>query len=412
MASPLSVQQLNSDLKTLFPEKRLRLYGQKEQPFWAWLTKTQGFVGRNGEVPIRYAPGGGKSHTFADALAAKSGSLYTHFIVTRKRDYLIVSIDREALEASEGDKGAYMTAKESEIDAGFMSIAQRLAADLQGDGTGNMGAVLTLPTATTFTTNQVNLAHVEPGDLIVFAPSPFTTLRTGAGAYGYAAVSAVNFDTNTITVDITKGDPLTGAGSLGVLVADQFYFKGSFQNAVTGTNAWIPTDRSQLATPFNNVTRSAFPSRLAGIFFDGSTFGLAECLERAIARGKLEGAMPDMIWLNYNRFADLSLELGAKVQREPVKFGAFAFDSIKIYAGGREIRIVGDQNFADTTALAVNKESWYFWSLKGAPRFLTKDVGGEMLIDPGSDGYELRLGWNGELVCRSPLDNIRITLPT
>lgn len=401
---------INSDLKVLFPEKRLRLYGQTDQPFWSWLTKTQGFVGRYGEVPIRYAPGGGKSHQFNVAQAAKNGSAYTHFQVTRKHDYAIVGFSREAIEASEGDKGAYMTAKESEIDALFTGIVQRLAADLQSDGTGNMGVVLTVPTATTFTTTQTNLSHIEPGDQIVFAPSPFTTLRTGAGAYGFASVSAVNFDTNTVTVDITKGDPLTGAGSLGVTAADQFYFNGSFGNSVTGTNAWIPTDRTQLATPFQNVTRSAFPSRLAGIFFDGSSFGLEECLIRAIARGKLEGSKPDMVWLNHNRYADLVLELGAKVQRTTVKTQYMSFDALKIYAGGREITVVGDQNFADTTALATTKDSWYFWSLKGAPRFLNGS--GEMLIDPASDGFELRVGFDADLVCRSPLDNIRMTLPT
>ncbi len=335
MASPLTPAGFNAGLKVLFPEKRIKLYGQRDQPFYAWLTKQQGFGGRYGEVPIRYAPGGGASHTFADALAAKSGSKYTFFQVNRKRDYLIISIDREALEASEGDsKNSYMTAKESEIDSGFMKIVQRLAADMQSDGTGNMGTILTLPTANSFTTNQVSLTHVEPGDQIVFSPSPFTALRTGGGTFGYATVLSVNYDTNTITTDATAGDPLTGAGSIGVLA-------------------------------------------------------------------------------NYNRFADLSLELGAKVQREAIKLGAFAFDSLKIYAGGREIRVVGDQNFADTTALAVNKESWYFWTLKGAPRFITRDSGnGDMLMDPGSDGFEIRIGWNGELVCRSPLDNIRITLPT
>jgi len=412
MPTPLTPAIFNAGLKTLFPEKRIKLYGQRDQPFWAWLTKRADFYGRKGEVPIRSAPGGGTSHTFADALEAKSGSQYTFFEVTRKRDYHLISIDREALEASQGDQGSYMSAKESEVDAGFMKVIQRLAGDLQSDGTGNLGAVVTVPTSSTLTVAQSVLVHIEPRDRIVFAPSPFTTLRTGAGAFGYAVVQSVNYDTNTLTFDIVNGDPLTGAGSLGVTAADQMYFKGSFGNSINGTNAWIPTVRTGLSTPFNSVDRSIFPSRLAGVFFDGSSFGLAESLERAIARGRLEGSMPDMIWLNYNRFADLSLELGAKVVREPIKLGTFAFDSLKIYAGGREIRIVADQNFADTTALAVNKDSWYFWTLKGAPRFITKDIGGDMLIDPGNDSYEIRIGWNGELVCRSPLDNIRITLPT
>jgi hypothetical protein len=406
MVATLTPAGFASALKILFPEKRLRQYGQREQPFWAWLNKKDNFTGRKAEIPIRYSSGGGKSHTFADAQAAKSGSSYLAFEVTRKRDYDIVSIDREALEASEGDNGAYMTAKESEIDAAFMSLAQRLGADLQGDGTGVIGVILTVPNATTFTVRDADMTHIEIGDNLVAAVAPFSTIRTGTGV-GFMTVAAVNYDSNTITVGTTN-DTTT---QLGLTVADQIYFKGSFNNAISGTQAWIPTIRTGLATPFNAVTRSVFPSRLAGIFFDGTTFGLAEALERSLARGKKEGSMPEVIWMNYNRFADLSLELGAKVVREPVRIGAFAFDSIKIYAGGREVRVMADQNIQDTDAIATTKDSWYFWSLKGAPRFITKDFGATMLIEPAADGFEIRTGWNGELVCRSPLDNIRIKLP-
>jgi hypothetical protein len=409
MVSSLTPAQFSSALKILFPEKRLRQYGQRDQPFWAWLTKKEKFVGRKAEIPIRYSAGGGSSHTFADALAAKSGSSYLAFEVTRKRDYHIVSIDREALEASEGDDGAYMTAKESEIDAGFMKITQRLAADLQGDGTGVIGVVQSVTSATVFVVRDADMTHIEIGDNLVAAVSPFSTLRTSTGPIGYMKVTAVDYDNNKITVSTTTGDSTT---QMGLTAADQIYFKGSFNNACSGTNAWIPSVRTSLSTPFNAVDRSVFPSRLAGIYFDGSTYGLAEALERGLARGKKEGSMPEVIWLNYNRFADLSLELGAKVVREPVKIGAFAFDSIKIYAAGREVRVLADQNFQDGEALAVTKDAWYFWSLKGAPRFITKDMGMTMLIEPASDGFELRLGWNGELVCRSPLDNIRFKLPT
>ncbi len=411
MPSPVTPATLSADLKILFPEKRLRQYGQRDQPFWAWLTKKDDFTGRKAEIPIRYSSGGGKSNTFADALQAKSGSSYLAFEVTRKRSYDIVSIDREALEASEGDKGAYMTAKESEIDAGFMSLTQRLAADLQGDGTGVVGVVQSVTSATVFVVRDADMTHIEIGDLIVAAVSPFSTLRTGTGPLGYMKVTAVDYDNNKITVSNVAGVGDTTT-QLGLTAADQIYFKGSFGNAVSGTEAWIPTVRTGLSTVFNAVDRSVFPSRLAGIFFDGSTYGLAEALERALARGKKEGSMPEVIWVNYNRFADLSLELGAKVVREPVKIGAFAFDSIKIYAAGREVRVMADQNIQDTSAIATTKDSWYFWSLKGAPRFITKDMGMTMLIEPAADGFELRLGWNGELVCRSPLDNIRIKLPT
>ena len=62
---------------------------------------------------------------------------------------------------------------------------------------------------------------------------------------------------------------------------------GNFGLSMTGLSAWLPSDRTQafLDNSFKGVDRSVFPSRLAGIYFDGSTYSLAECLERAMARG-------------------------------------------------------------------------------------------------------------------------------
>lgn len=414
MADTLTVSKFNSALLPLFPEKRLRRYGMEDQPFWAWVPKKTDFYGRKGEVPIRYAPGGGTSPDFASAQEAKGGSSYTHFEVTRKRNYHLISIDAEALEASESDKGAYMNAKESEIDAGFTKLVQRLGADLQADGTGVVAVVQsTNLAATTFQVRDADLTKLEVGDRVQFAASPFTSVKTGTGPRGWALISKINAATNVITVDTTNGDPLTGANSIGVVAGDRVYFKGGFNLGISGTNAWIPSDRSNLSTAFNGVTRDVYEARLAGVYFDGTNYGLAEALERAFALGKKLGSNPDVVWMNYNRLQDLSLDLGAKVVREPVKVGAFAFDSIKMFAGGREIRILGDQNIQDDDCLAAKRDAWYFWSLKTAPRFLTKDTAqGAMLIEPAADGFEIRLGWRGELVCRSPLDNIRIKLPT
>ena len=117
--------------------------------------------------------------------------------------------------------------------------------------------------------------------------------------------------------------------------------------------------------------------------------------------------MPDVVWLNFNRYADLSLELGAKCVREPYKVAGFAYDSIKLSVGGREVRVMADQNFANTSALACTKDTWELRSLKGMPRLLNDNI-----VEAASDGIEIRYGWDGNLVNMAPGENIRFKLPT
>lgn len=410
MAEPLTTTRFLSAYKILFPEKKLTTYGMEDQPFRAYLANPTDFYGRKAEIPIHYSPGGGgNSPTFADAQATKGSGLYTHFELERRRDYKIISLDAEALEASENDKGAYLEAKKLETEGALTHINQMLGAYLQGDGTGTIGTVSAVSTSNnTFDVGDADIVHFEPGMRAQFAASTFTALRPGI--LGYVYVSVVDFDNNRITVDTTKGDSIAQSAAA---AADRVYAKGAFGLALQGFDAWIPFDRTGLATSFNNVVRSVFPSRLAGIAFDGSSYGLLEAFERAFARARKERCNPESVWLSFNQFANMSLELGAKAIREPVSFGQFAYDSITMNVASRKVRFMCDPNISDTYAKCTTKSTWGFKTLKAAPRFLTRDTGaGDMLVEPASDGFEIRLGWRGNLFCRSPGENMVIKLPT
>jgi hypothetical protein len=410
MAEPLTAARFASALKILFPQKRLTMYGQKDQPFYSYVPKKNDFYGRKAEIPIKYSPGaGGNSHDFDVAYAGKGGSKYTHFEVERTRDYNIISIDAEALEASENDKGAYMDAKESETDSGFITLTQQLGADLQGDGTGWTGIVQSVNTsgAGYVVFRDCDMTRMEIGRKLQFSVSPFSALR--AGVTGYIVVSAVDYDNNRVYATTGNGDTVS---VLGITADDRAYPKGNFGASVSGTEAWIPSDRSILGTDFKGVTRSDFPSRLAGIYYDASSNGLIDGIKRGLARGAKERAFPDTLWVNFNRFEDIAAELGAKGQRSTSGKASDGYDALEITGGGRAIKVKADQNFTDETALATTKDSWRFWTLKGAPRFLTRESGSDMLIEPAADGFEMRQGWRGDLICDSPGENIRFVLPT
>lgn len=399
-----TVSLLRAVFKTTFTDKPIAKFTQGKQPFLEWLPTNNQFYGDDHKVPLMSTPQGHVSNTFGDAQEAKGGSAYEAFLVTRRHQYLLRSITREAIEAAEKDVGAFVRTKTAEMEASLKRLAQQIGADCQGDGSGLVGTTVSASTANNnFVVGDNDIVKFEPKMRLVFYTSA-DVLRPGVAGYG--VVSAVDYDTNTVTLTSGDGDTVTQL-ALAAGGTDKVYPKGSVSNALQGTEAWIPTTRTGLTVAFNNVVRSTFPSRLAGIYFDGSTYGIAEALERGFARARKEQVMPDVVWVNFKRFTDLSIELGARCVREPYKMGTFAYDSIKLAVGGREVRVLADQNFADTSALACTKDTWQLRSLKGMPRLLNDNI-----VEAASDGIEIRYGWDGNLINRAPGENIRFKLPT
>jgi hypothetical protein len=408
-AETLTPERFASALKVLHA-KKMTTYGLEDQPMWAWFPKKGGFNGRHQESPIRFAPGGNGSHNFNQAQASKGSSKYTHFTNTRKKSYKMVSIDNEALEASEGDGGAYLKATSSETEANFIRLMQQTAADAQGNGGGSIATVLTVDSgANTFTVSENEIGRFEIDDRLQFGSTDGTSGAVIPTAFGYAKVTGVDHDTLTITLSASFD---TIASVAVDATTNKYVFPaGNFGIAMTGLAAWIPRSHAGLGTSFKGVTRSDFPTRLAGISFDGSAYGLAECLERAAARGKREHCHPDVFWVNYNRFQDLSLELGAKAERDPAKIGEFAYDRLRMYTGGRQISVMADAQLADDQCYALKRDTWYFWHLNGCPRFLGKSSKSNLILEPAADGWEIRTGWYGDLICESPGENMTIELP-
>lgn len=413
MAETLTMSRANSALKTLFPQKRIEQIGWEDQPFMKWVTSKTDFYGRNLELPVRIGPHAGATNDFGSAQAMKGSSNYTHFTLTRKKKYIVISFDNEALEASERDVGAYMNFKELEMEGAFQGINMQTAADMQGNGSGRIATISAVNTGTNvITVDEAGITRFEKDMRIVsFSSNVYGATATSSGPKGYMVVGSVDPDNNQITLDTTKGDTILQDGA--DATTDKYLAVwGAVGNAIFGTQAWVPIDRSILSTPFAGVTRSQYSSRLGGCYYDGSACGsVMEALERASARGRKEGSKFEVAWVNHNRFQDVSIELGARAVREPYKVGNFAYDSIKFSTGGREVRLMADHNFADSDCLMANKASWRFHTLKAAPRMLGKGGAGDLILEPAADGWESRIGWYGEMECLAPIDNVRVVLP-
>ena len=403
-------------LKDYYSDARVEKFCYQEQPFWAWLPKAEDFGGKRYSMPLQHETPVGISPTFADAQANKEGSSYDDFLVTRAKLYGLLSLDNESMDASDMNKGAWDKARLREAKDLFLSVAEKLGKAVFTNHGGAIGTIEADPSGYT-SGSTFTLANVD--DVVNFKIGQhYQHAKTDgtSGAVGSSGVSItptnIDRDTGVVTFDVVSGSLVVNdMGPLqGTPGTVYFFLRGGFGLGFAGVDSWIPASTSGLSTPFYTVDRSVDPTRMAGIRFDGTGYSAFDALEKGLARGRREEAMPDTIWVNHERFTDFSIQLGAKVERPTVKLGPVGFDSIQIHSGGKPVKIMADRHVPYDVAYALTRSTWKFRSLKKAPRFLWGH-NGNVIPEATSDGIELRVGLYGNVFCNAPGRNIRIALP-
>ncbi len=382
----------------------------KDNPFLALVSKYESFGGKNLPIPLIYGNPQGRSATFATAqsLGASSSSAIDDFVLTRVKDYAVATIDNETLEASKGNANAFMEAATTEIDGAINSLTRSLAIALYRDGTGWIGQVLAEPsetTTTTFTLKEVNdVTNFEIGQsLVIYSATSGGSQRIYDTAVTSGLVSAVNRSLGYVTVN-------TAYTSAGTIAANDYVFPSGDRGAkLKGLDAWLPASAPG-ATAFFGVDRSVDTVRLGGNRYDGSALPIEEALIEGAARAAREGAKIDTYFVNYEQYSNLQKALGAKVQYVDMKATAeIGFRGIQINGSRGPINVVADQNCLSDTAFGLQMNTWKLYSLGKAIRVIDTD-GLQMLRQATSDGVEVRYGFYGQLGCRGPGFNIRVTL--
>lgn len=401
--SSLTIQRFDSILKEHYTQDRINTMVYKDHPLLALIAKYTEFGGKVLPIPINYGVPQGRSASFARAKANKFAGLYTDFILTRAKDYSLASIDNETLEASVGNENAFLEAAITEIDGAFLSASRSLATALFRNGAGTIGRVSNSSFATTA------LTLTDPNDVVNFEVGQtvqFSELGTVASLRDSGAtlqIEAVNRDTGVLTMNANL------ATITGIAQNDFISVDGDLGAKVVGLEGWVPATAPG-ATPFFGVDRSVDPTRLGGIRVDGTGMPIQEALTKGAARVGREGGAPNYCFVNYDKYADLENSLGSKVQYVDLKASAeIAFRGIMVHGPRGPINVIADQNCQDKVAWMLDMDQWKFYSLGEAPKVLMSD-GLRMLREPDADGVEVRIGYYGQLGCRGPGFNCRITL--
>ena len=382
----------------------------KDNPLFALMPKYESFGGKNLPIVLIYGNPQGRSKTFSAAQTGggATSTLVQDFILTCVKDYSLATIDNETLEASKGDANAFMEAATTEIDGAINSLTRSLAIGMYRNVTGSIGQVLAEPVETTTTIITMKLAgditNIEVNQRInIWSAASGGTQRNTDGTDVSWLVSAVDRSAGTFTLD----DAYDSSGT--IAANDYVFVEGDRGLGLAGLDSWVPSSAPS-ATAFFGVDRSVDTNRLGGIRYDGSADPIEEALITGASLVAREGGKPDYCFLSYEQYAKLEKALGSKVQYVDLKMSAeVGFRGILVNGPKGPIKVIPDQNCQGNVAWLLQLDTWKLYSLGKAVRVIDTD-GLTMLRQSTADGVEVRYGFYGNVGCRGPGFNCRVTL--
>ena len=295
-----------------------------------------------------------------------------------------------------------------------------MALDLFKSGTGSRGQILTISSPSTAVgATVIQLANIqevvnfEVGMTLVVSatdggtPSSDTVVLTAVNRSsgvlrGTASANPLSANWAASGYMSVQGDVASGGST-----STSSYLK------VSGLGAWLPKVAPAPGDSFWNVDRSADPTRLAGVRYNGASQSIEEALIDGSSLVAREGGQPDMCFMSFASYAALEKSLGAKVQYVDVKHeeADIAFAGIRVHAPYGPITVIPDRSCPANTAYLLQMDTWKLRSLGKAPHILTYGLEGlEGLRVGTADALEIRIGYYANLVCNAPGWNCVITL--
>lgn len=401
-------------LKTMYSKENLINATIRKSPLFAMVSKFTDFGGDGMKVPIIYGNPAARATAFATAQsqAANSSTKSKAFTVTHVTDYAVATITGSAVRRSKGDPQAFVRLAKTEIDNARDQLTQSVCQQLYGAGWGKVGTIsasAALGTTTLLLSQPEDAQNFSLDDRIVFAAAEASgTLRTAT----VLTVTGVDRDAGTLTLSATPNSLASG-----IAVGDSIFKEEDRENAasptrrrIAGVQAWIPLTAPSASESFFGVDRSSDPVRLAGARYTPSNLSPEDILIEATERVARNNYAVDAVFCNPTFMRNLIKSLGTAVRRDSTQITQkVSFPHVEIMGASGAIKVYSDVYCPANRLFGLNMDMWTLGSTGEAIRILDED-GNSMLRQSAADGYEVRLGFEGNLWCKGPVSNITVAV--
>jgi hypothetical protein len=384
-------------LKQMYDVPAMENLSYSDRPFLALVRKQGGIGGNGAKIPLLIS----NSQAFAPTVVAAQASLVATdilaFLVTPKTLLSLARIAGITIEAAMTSKQSFASSVKVVVDAAVARCANGVASGLYGDGSGKIGTISSINTGT----GAVVLT--EPEEITQFEVNQVLQAYTSGGAQraGVAYIISINRDAGTFVVSTTLGG--SGGAPAAFAATDGLYTFGTFNAQLDGLQRWLSTS----ATPGNlfGVNRDSDKVRLAGVYYDGSGQSVKDALVNIINLIAREGGRPSHVFLSYNSYIQLALDLGSNViYTDLTGPGKISFTGFKFMSSRGEVTVVPDVYAPPKKAFVLTMDSWTLLHVnEGNPIFLDENSVGQVLRTVESfDGREVRIKHYGNLACNAP----------
>lgn len=397
-------------LKRLYPNGVEEVL-YKESRLFELCKKDTTFFGEDAAVVVRISGTNGQSPNFADALASQGASTKVRFIVNRKKEYHIYSIDGEAIAATGSDKGAIVKVIKDENKEAMYKFGRRMQKLAAGKGGGSIGTIhasTNLATTTLLLGSRLDVQWLEIGDYVQFAqndgssPSASQADLRGSGA----SLRVVSIDREASPVEVVMSAALNTV--TGITVGDNIFVRGSYARTMTGLRGWLPEVAPSPAENFMGVDRTDYDLiRVAGYRYVSNGGGsYQDILLRGCAEAANHGITVNTLFMGSIDFAEFILEIGAQRLRDS-KDSKVGYQFIEIYtpcAEGGVLKVVHDAAIPTGYGWAFRKEDFVLATAGPCPSMLDHGgLGGKGLLMPADDdALQGRLGCYGNFKFMNP----------
>ena len=407
-----------SAMKHMYPIKKVENLVYKNNPLLAMIPKNTSFPGRNATYAVEYGMTHGRSATFATAQANRTGTLLKDFVVTRVKDYAVVSVDNETLLAADGSEGSLLDVAKSKTDSALHALSRAMGRDIYRSGT---GAICQLAASSGVSGSTVTLT--SGGTLQIEVGMRLKGSATdGSALYdGVITVASVDRKANTFTTSVAPGTAMASLGNDDFLYVEGDAANGGSNIKMAGIDSWLPSTVASSGDSHFGVDRYVDKTRLAGQSCDFTDSSHVSALINAAVTVSREGGRPDKVFMNPADWQELAMDMegtALKTGANPTyrrRFDAddssakFGFATLQLASPAGMIDIVADHNCPVGVCYMLQLDTWQFKSLGSAPRLLDFD-GLKGLRQSNEDGVEYRWGYYGNLLCTAPGFNARIAL--
>jgi len=385
-------------LKELYPGNVPQNLAMKRHPFLSMVKKVDDFEGDNLVIPVYYENPASRSVNFTTAQANAASSSSVKWGLSQMMDYSVISIDALTIRQSRSNTGAFVRARQTEIDMMLKQLGNSAAHALYRDGYGYIGRIITTGTVISggevaFTLENADDArNFVVGQEIVFATNSDGTTPVGTAETVTSVDEAGGIiGCTALHADIDNGDYIWPEGDL----------TASTLTKMAGLEAWIPLTTPS-ATLFFGVNRALHPTRLAGHRLNATGNSIEEnilTLAEDIVRA---GGSPDKCFISHGNFSNLVKGLGTKVEYDGAGGKAdVGFGGVQIHTSAGPVMVHPDPDCPANRGYCLQMDSWTIHHLDAFPHIDTMD-GNSALRGGTTDTIEVRARYWAQLACIAP----------